>query len=90
MSASSNWNDVRQSLIDDIASFKNEFLVKASTDIKQRLLDEGVPPGKLRISSDKSKVSMETNIADEYEEGKVYFERVYEEVSKPSWLETIK
>lgn len=85
----SNWNNIRQDLVKDIASFTKNFFIKASSDIKERLEEKGIPSNKLSISSNHRVISMKVTDKNEFEEGKIYFEQVYDEISSHKWLENI-
>jgi hypothetical protein len=84
-----NWSDIKQAIVDDIASFADNVVNNSLNDIKNRLIDKGLDKGKINISYGGKKVSMETNIEEEYQEGKLYFSQVEEEINDEDWLEKL-
>lgn len=84
-----NWSDIKQAIVDNIASFTDNVIVNSLNDIKDKLVSKGLDEGKINISYGEKKVSMETNIEEEYQEGKLYFSQVEEEISNKDWLEKL-
>lgn len=89
MPKGSNWNEVKQGLINDLGGFKKEFLTTAMHDIVARFEKKGLPASDLEVSNDRSNVSYEAKNADDLQEGKIYFDEVYAEISDPRWMETL-
>jgi hypothetical protein len=87
MSTNSNWNELKQDLIDDIVSFKDDFVRDAQDDIVKRLVRKGL--SERDLDKEGTSVKMQVDSAAEYDKGKIYFEEVFEEVSQPGWTDTI-
>jgi len=84
--AESNWFDIKQNMIDEIASFKKDFLEKASTDISRKL-SKNVKD--IKISKNKKTISKDTKDEDEFNKGKIYFEEVYNEINNQEWVDKL-
>ena len=84
---STNWDSVRQDMTDDAASMIKETRDSAIEDIEQRLFKKGLDSQKTTSTEDT--VTFITDDKQEFEEGKVYFDEVYEEISDDDWLETL-
>lgn len=83
-----NWDEVRQSMTDEIASVVQRVARSAINDIENRLREKGLDVNKM--SKSKNKISFITDDTQEYEEGKVYFDEVYAEISRDrSWTESL-
>jgi hypothetical protein len=87
MSTNSNWNELKQDLIDDIVSFKDDFVRDAQDDIVKRLVRKGL--SERDLDKEGTSVKMQVDSAAEYDKGEIYFEEVFEEVSQPGWTDTI-
>jgi len=83
----SNWNELKQSLINDVADFKNQFIKDATNDIIDRLKSKGLDGS--RIEKEGNKVFYNPPNQDDFNAGKIYFEEVYQDISNPGWVETI-
>ena len=84
--AESNWFDIKQSMIDEIVSFKKDFLEKASTDISRKL-SKNIKD--IKISKNKKTISKVTKDEDEFNKGKIYFEEVYNEINNQEWIDKL-
>lgn len=82
-----NWNEVRQQMTNDISSTLKDVKKDALNDINERLLEKGLNSDKTEIKPDS--VVFITDDKQEFEDGKIYFDEVYEEVSDDSWLESL-
>lgn len=83
----SNWNEVKQSLIDEVALIKDNFVRDAQNDIIKRLTRRGL--SERDLDKEGTSVKMQAESAAEYDKGKIYFEEVFEEISQPGWIDTI-
>lgn len=84
--AESNWFDIKQRMIDEVVSFKKDFLEKASTDISRKL-SKNVKD--IKISKNKKTISKDTKDEDEFNKGKIYFEEVYNEINNQEWIDKL-
>lgn len=83
-----NWDQVRQSMTDDVSSQLNGVSRNAITDIEKRLKEKGVPSNK--ISKSKSKITYITDNSQEFSNVEVYFGEVYDDISNNSnWPDTL-
>lgn len=85
---SSNWNEVKSSIIEDMRKVVKDTKRKALLDIKNKLNDKGIDNSKLKIKDDR--IVYSTDDAQDFENGKIYFDEVFEEISDKNWLESIK
>jgi hypothetical protein len=84
MSVTSNWNDVRQGIIDAMTIHSKDFKVKALVNIKSKLDAKGVNSSINNNSVEATAVS-----STEYNIGKVYFDEVFKDINKQSWIDSI-
>lgn len=84
----SNWDKLKQDIINDIADFKNGFLKSAANDIVDKLTTKGIDGSKIEVAG--NKIIYSPTSEDDFESGKIYFEEVFEDISKSAWPETIK
>ncbi len=85
----SNWNQVQQEIIDSVAAIQKATRSAASKDLVKRLIKEGVPANKISIEPDKSIVAKAAN-QTEYEAGKIYFDKVMQDIEKDKdWIENL-
>lgn len=88
MPSYSNWNELAQGIVNDIAEFKNNTVDWTAKDLKERLVKQGMSESDIEISGDSLRVFSEPSTQDEMEAGKIYFDAVYEEVdADPNWPE---
>lgn len=75
-----NWNEVKQGLIDDLASIKKEskehLLKSISEDIKS------ASGGAISPTVDKNSVKFETNNLTEAQNGKAFFDAVFQNINQ--------
>lgn len=88
MLASTNWNKIKGDIIKEIKNVSNDFQRKAMNDAYDKLKDKGIDSSKLEMGD--NKITFSTDDIQEFEYGAVYFDEVYEEISKDNWLESIK
>lgn len=84
MPVTSNWNDVKQSVIDAMAKHSSQFKKDALADIKNKLELKG--PKSTIIGN---KVEFAASTASEYSIGKVYFDEVFKDINNQSWVDSI-
>lgn len=73
-----NWAQVKQAMIDDVAKFSREFSRLAIRDIEQRIVEKGIDKSKLDASG--SRLVYVADNDQEYNQGMVYFEEVIENI----------
>lgn len=85
MPVTSNWNDVRQGIIDAISDHSKSFKNDALNDIKVKLAAKGIKSTTIINNS------IETTAANasEYATGKVYFDEVFKDINNQSWVDNI-
>lgn len=85
----SNWNQVQQELIDSVVAMQKTIRAAAADDLVRRLVKEGMPANKIAIQPDKSVVANPAN-ENEYEAGKIYFDKVMQDIEKDKkWAEKL-
>jgi hypothetical protein len=84
MSTTSNWNDVRQGVINAMASHQNNFKTKALASVKNKLDAKGI-----NSSVNGNSVEATASSAAEYGIGKVYFDEVFKDINNQSWVDSI-
>ena len=84
MAITSNWNEVRQGIIDAMSKHKNEFRDKALIDIKNRIDSKGQ-----NSTINKNSVEVDALTILKYNEGKVYFDEVFKDINSQSWIDNI-
>lgn len=86
----SNWNDVYQGLISSIVDIQNKTKTKIANDISKRLIKEGVPGNKIAVSSDKKSISASMTTDQEYQAGKIYFDKVMSDLDNDKkWIDRL-
>lgn len=87
-SIDTNWAQVKQAMIDDVAKFSNEFSKLAIKDIEQRIVEKGVDKSKLEVSG--NRLVYVTDNDQQYNQGLVYFEEVIESIKNTkNWPDLI-
>lgn len=82
-----NWDIVKQRIIDDVSSVIKDFTRLAVLDIENRLKEKGLDPTKM--SKSKNRISFITDDIQEFETGRAYFEEVEKEISAKNWPESV-
>jgi hypothetical protein len=89
ISDNSNWNEVRQSIVNDISEIKDYVIISAKNNITKSLIDKGVDKSKIKILSNGIKIFFDSSEDDAFELGKIYFNEILSEINQPNWLDTI-
>lgn len=85
----SNWNQVQQEIIDSVVAMQKVTRAAAAKDLVDRLVKEGMPANKITVKPDKSIVAKPAN-ETEYEAGKIYFDKVMQDIEKDKmWAEKL-
>lgn len=84
-----NWSEVRQSIIDEVSLIRKSVLKNGADDIVERLVRKGMRRSNIKISKDNSRISSSLDNENEFQEGKIYFSEVFEEISQSNWLESV-
>ncbi len=80
----SNWNDVKQGIIDAMADRVKEFKKDAEEDINNRINSKGI-----KSVVGKNGVEFTASDVTEYKNGKVYFDDVFKDISNQAWIDSI-
>jgi hypothetical protein len=84
MAVSSNWNKVKQGVIDEISNHAKNFKTNALNDIKKRIDSNGI-----NSKIDKNGVEYDAKDITEFNSGKVYFDQVFSDIDKQSWVDSL-
>ena len=84
MAVTSNWNDVKQGIINAMSKHKKDFKDKALVDIKNKLEAKNV-----KVSTNKNSIELNVSSVSEYNNGKVYFDEVFKDINNQSWVDKI-
>jgi len=83
-----NWDQVRQSMTDDVSSQLKVVSKNAILDIENRLKEKGILQNKM--SKSKNKITYITDDSQEFSGAEVYFGEVYDEInSNSNWVDTL-
>lgn len=82
-----NFREFKRGVIESVNKFKKSFVKKATSDIRKKLINKGLSNRKVKI--DNNLVFMDPKTKEEYENGKIYFNEVYNEVDSQSWVDTL-
>lgn len=83
----SNWIDVKQSIIDEVASIKKSLYSSIKDDIINRLNREGIDRSRIEVIGNKIVFTPKND--DQFKQGKVYFDAVYKQIKSKTWLEPL-
>jgi hypothetical protein len=84
MPVTSNWNSVKQGVIDAMSKHAKEFKKEALVDIKSRLDSKGISTAIVKNGVEKTAMT-----ASEYGTGKVYFDEVFKDIDNQPWVDSI-
>lgn len=81
----SDWNEIKQNIINDIVDIKKQTMQSASVKIQQMLEEEGV-----RVSVSNNKIFFEAKTQDELDIGRNAFQKVLDDINNHrDWLGTL-
>lgn len=84
---SSNWDEIKQAIINDAVDIKKQTLKKAVIKIKQMFDEEGI---KVSISESNNKIFYEPDSAEDLDLGRRSFQKIVSEINNHrNWLDTI-
>lgn len=84
MPVTSNWNNVKQGVIDAMSKHAKEFKKEALVDINNRINSKGVSAAIVKDGVEKIAMT-----SSEYGTGKVYFDEVFKDIDNQSWVDSI-
>lgn len=84
MPVTSNWNNVKQGIIDAMSKHAKEFKKDALIDIKNKLDSKGINTTIVKNGVEKTVMT-----SSEYGTGKVYFDEVFKDIDNQPWVDSI-
>lgn len=86
----SNWDELHQQLINSVVDIQDRARALAAADVVKRLVKEGIPENKIIVSPNKKSIVAKPANDQEYQAGKIYFDKVIQDINDDdTWAEKL-